>query len=86
MKAITIKQPWATMIVIGEKRFETRGWLTLSSFRSRSWQRESKVCGIRWMAAVSDILMPWLRMAHGSSVGQGRRSGFLLGRVPESKM
>ncbi|WP_438497133.1 ASCH domain-containing protein [Paenibacillus sp. IHBB 3054] len=28
MKAITIKQPWATLIALGEKRFETRGWQT----------------------------------------------------------
>lgn len=28
MKAITIIQPWATLIAIGEKRFETRGWPT----------------------------------------------------------
>ncbi|MFA4132565.1 MULTISPECIES: ASCH domain-containing protein [unclassified Brevibacillus] len=28
MKAITIHQPWATLIALGEKRFETRGWPT----------------------------------------------------------
>ncbi|MFE4712623.1 MULTISPECIES: ASCH domain-containing protein [unclassified Paenibacillus] len=28
MKAITIIQPWATLIAIGEKRFETRSWAT----------------------------------------------------------
>jgi hypothetical protein len=28
MKAITIHQPWASLIAIGEKRFETRGWAT----------------------------------------------------------
>ena len=28
MKAITIKQPWATLIVLGEKKFETRSWQT----------------------------------------------------------
>lgn len=28
MKAITIIQPWATLIALGEKRFETRGWPT----------------------------------------------------------
>lgn len=26
MKAITIHQPWATLIAIGAKRYETRGW------------------------------------------------------------
>ncbi|KOY81307.1 ASCH domain-containing protein [Lysinibacillus macroides] len=28
MKAITIKQPWASLIALGEKRFETRSWQT----------------------------------------------------------
>lgn len=28
MKAITLWQPWATLIAIGAKRFETRGWAT----------------------------------------------------------
>lgn len=28
MKAITIWQPWASLIACGEKRYETRGWAT----------------------------------------------------------
>jgi len=28
VKAITIKQPWATLIALGEKKFETRSWQT----------------------------------------------------------
>ncbi|MED1955109.1 ASCH domain-containing protein [Brevibacillus centrosporus] len=28
MKAITLHQPWATLIALGEKRFETRSWAT----------------------------------------------------------
>lgn len=28
MKTITIHQPWATLIALGEKRFETRSWAT----------------------------------------------------------
>lgn len=28
MKAITIHQPWASLIAIGAKKFETRGWKT----------------------------------------------------------
>lgn len=28
MKAITIIQPWATLIALGEKQFETRSWAT----------------------------------------------------------
>nr|WP_150272265.1 ASCH domain-containing protein [Paenibacillus tepidiphilus] len=28
MRCITIRQPWATLIALGEKRFETRSWRT----------------------------------------------------------
>ncbi len=28
MKAITLWQPWATLVAIGAKRFETRSWST----------------------------------------------------------
>ncbi|KIL35147.1 2-oxoglutarate dehydrogenase E1 [Cohnella kolymensis] len=28
MKVITVIQPWATLIAIGEKKFETRSWAT----------------------------------------------------------
>lgn len=28
MKALTIKQPWATLIALGEKQYETRSWQT----------------------------------------------------------
>jgi hypothetical protein len=28
MKAITIKQPWATLLMLGEKKIETRSWAT----------------------------------------------------------
>ena len=28
MRCLTIRQPWATLIALGEKRFETRSWRT----------------------------------------------------------
>ncbi|WMT42469.1 ASCH domain-containing protein [Paenibacillus sp. D2_2] len=28
MKVITIRQPWATLVALGEKQFETRSWRT----------------------------------------------------------
>lgn len=28
MKVLTIKQPWASLIMLGYKRFEFRGWKT----------------------------------------------------------
>lgn len=29
MKALTIRQPWATLIALGEKKIETRSWKTI---------------------------------------------------------
>lgn len=29
MKALTLWQPWATLVALGLKRYETRGWTTL---------------------------------------------------------
>lgn len=28
MKVLTIRQPWATLIALGEKQIETRSWRT----------------------------------------------------------
>ena len=28
MKALTLHQPWATLVAVGEKRIETRSWST----------------------------------------------------------
>jgi hypothetical protein len=28
MKALTLRQPWATLVALGAKRIETRGWAT----------------------------------------------------------
>lgn len=33
MKALTLTQPWATLVALGEKRIETRSWWT--SYRGR---------------------------------------------------
>ena len=33
MKALTLTQPWATLVAIGAKRIETRSWATVDKFR-----------------------------------------------------
>ncbi len=40
MKALSVTQPWATLIVIGAKEFETRSWAT--KFRDRFFVHASK--------------------------------------------
>lgn len=50
MKALTLTQPWATLVALGAKKFETRGWRThytgwLAIHASKRWPRWAKdVC------------------------------------------
>lgn len=51
MKAISLWQPWATLMAVGAKRNETRSWPTLHRGRlaihaAKKWNRElSAMCG-----------------------------------------
>lgn len=45
MKALTLTQPWATLVAIGAKRIETRGWKTdyrgpLAIHAAKGWTEE----------------------------------------------
>lgn len=59
MKALSLWQPWATLIAIGEKRVETRGWETryrgrLAIHAAKKWNRElEELCEI---GPISDAL------------------------------
>lgn len=49
MKAITLYQPWATLIACGAKKFETRHWKTsyrgnIAIHASKRWTSEEKSC------------------------------------------
>ncbi len=44
MKVLTIKQPWATLIMQGDKRFEFRSWQTkyrAHLLKKFAWQLEN---------------------------------------------
>lgn len=52
MKAITIKQPWATLIALREKQFETRSWQTKhrGSLAIHAGKTvDKKACQIKWI-------------------------------------
>ena len=47
MKALTLTKPWATLVVAGHKRFETRGWDTryrgrLAIHAAKGWTAEDR--------------------------------------------
>jgi activating signal cointegrator 1 len=52
MKALSLMQPWATLVVIGAKRFETRSWQTthrglLLIHAARSWNAtQQQLCTV----------------------------------------
>lgn len=50
MKAITLHEPWASLVIWGEKKFETRSWST--SYRGRIAIHAGK----RWTAAQAALL------------------------------
>jgi len=73
MKAITLTQPWASLVVVGAKRIETRSWST--SFRgqiaihaAKAFPGEAKrLCESRllcrafgWPASPSSLSQEWL--------------------------
>lgn len=85
MKALTLKQPWATLVAIGAKRIETRSWQT--SYRGRlaihaakgfpKWARLFTTGPVCYEAVKS--LYPW-REAFGrvNSAGEAYPLGVVL--------
>lgn len=53
MQCISLWQPWASLLVHGKKRVETRSWFTL--FRGPLLIHASK----KWSMAVSDLAKTW---------------------------
>ena len=47
MKALTLTQPWAQLVILGHKRFETRGWTTayrgpLAIHAAKGWTADDR--------------------------------------------
>ena len=80
MKALTIWQPWATLIDLGRKRMETRGWKTayrgdLLITAAKTWNRELKE--ITQRPVFQDALL-----AQGSPYKAGSEAGVNALSVP----
>jgi hypothetical protein len=51
MKAITLQQPWATLVAVGAKRIETRSWSTsyrgpLAITASKGWPKKAQMIAL----------------------------------------
>lgn len=68
MKALTLWQPWATLVAIGAKRFETRSWAT--GYRGPLAIHSSK----RFPAEARDLILqePFATALRGHPLPQGR--------------
>ncbi len=73
MKALTLTQPWASLVAIGAKRIETRGWMTsyrgaLAIHASKGFPGHAKdLCTSRrvceafgWPVAPNPLTQEWL--------------------------
>ena len=61
LKALSLLQPWASLVAIGAKRIETRSWLTLYRgplviCASRAWTNEARALFYR--APFCQVLLP----------------------------
>ncbi|MDZ4263777.1 MAG: ASCH domain-containing protein [Pseudomonadota bacterium] len=67
MKAITLFDPWATLVVLGQKQFETRSWPT--NHRGLLAIHVSKTSGFDELATVEPFLSVFKGMAHWHAPG-----------------
>src|SRR3990167_6831361 len=73
MKALTITQPWATLVALGAKRIETRGWAT--AYRGPVAIHAAKAYP-RWARETCDE--PPFRAALGNLDPDGLLRGYVL--------
>lgn len=72
MKALTLQQPWAQLVAVGAKRWETRSWRTayrgpLAIHAAAHW-RPASVQGIPWALALAIPPSEWDRLPRGAVV------------------
>lgn len=72
MKAITLHEPWATLVAIGAKKIETRGWATryrgpLAIHASRS--RQAWHINVAWQEPFFTALRPIHRKLEDGRIG-----------------
>lgn len=80
MKAITIKQPWASLIVSGQKDIENRTWKT--SFRGRVLIHAGMKSDNHWDSPVYEKVDSFLReISKGGTDWSNYHHGAIIGSV-----
>lgn len=63
MKALSLYQPWAWLVAMGVKQYETRGWVTsyrgpLAIHASKRWTREEQAYARQFAHLCPELLKP----------------------------
>jgi hypothetical protein len=85
MKAITVRQPWAALLVLGLKRIETRGWKTnirerIAVHAAAGPPDPRAVAGLTLIPRFAEILRPYVK--DGFPLGCVLGSVFLADCLP----
>ena len=72
MKALTLRQPWASLVAVGAKRWETRSWATghrgqLAIHAAAHWRPET-AADIPWARALAIRPDEWERLPRGAVI------------------
>jgi hypothetical protein len=75
MKVISIPQPWATLIVMGKKKIETRSWNTkyrghLMIHASASKKAAQQFCEVPGTEPFINFIRHWTDLPFGAIIGQ----------------
>lgn len=75
MKAISLLQPWATLIVIGAKKFETRSWGTryrgpLLIHASVNPKMAKEFCSVPGKEPFVNFIRNWTDLPYGAIIGK----------------
>ena len=84
MKALTLTQPWATLVILGIKKWETRGWFPPPDSRTgriaihaaKGWTRDDRDFA-DWLNLTDVLSVPTVDLPLGAVLGTVRLDGLI---------
>lgn len=75
MKVISLLQPWASLVVLGHKKIETRSWNTLYRgdvliHASSNKKLAQQICEVPGSKYFSDFIRHWTDLSYGAIIGK----------------
>lgn len=86
MRTISLWQPWATLVVLGEKQFETRHWNTsyrgeLAIHAARRWMRDQMEIAVNFEDILGRHGFSWVHARQPQRISTTIWRGLPLGAV-----